>query len=360
MRGPSRAIAAAVAVFAMGCGREDPGDRLVGLVPVASAEVPLSRSPAIALVHPQMACVVDSFEVRIHCKDRTGDLEGVFGQEGEGPGEFLNPAYLQRGPSGTVRVFDLGLLRMSLFELTGVFRSATPLPTFFVPTASAGSTVFGLYDDASGRGPVPAEIDPETGAILWDRAGLNEVVDTECGRVVHGLPSPSGGYVYRACTRDLVWFAHRNAEDATVVQSPAYVEQFPDQRDIEAYRAFLARLASAATDRAVTPAPSDPHVEAYKETPKEWFLSSRTLAFDARNRLWVATTLYRNASSHFEVWTDARYAGMVQIRDRLLGYDLMDGTLAALVERVPGPEGIARRAIDWYDISALDFGRHPD
>ena len=356
----SRAIAAGVAVLALGCGREDPVDRSAGLVPVASAEVPLSRSPAIALVHPQMACVVDSFEVRIHCASRTGDVAGVFGRKGEGPGEFLNPAYLQRGPSGTVRVFDLGLLRMSLFEPTGVFRSETTLSTFFVPTASPGATVYGHYDDASGRGPIPAEVDPTTGAILWDRPGLNEAVETECGRVARGVPSPDGGYVYRACMRDLVWFAHRDAEDGTVVQSPAYVEQFPDQRDIDAYRAFLAQLSSAATGRAVTPAAFDPHVEAYKETPKQWFLSSRTLAFDTRNRLWVATTLGRNSSSYFEVWTDARFSGMVRVRDRLLGYDLIGTTLAALVERAPGPEGIATRAIDWYDISALDFGRHPD
>ena len=47
----------------------------------------------------------------------------------------------------------------------------------------------------------------------------------------------------------------------------------------------------------------------------------------------------------------------LRIRDRLMGYDLMGSTLVALVERKPGPDGIAQRATDWYDIGALEIGR---
>ena len=50
-------------------------------------------------------------------------------------------------------------------------------------------------------------------------------------------------------------------------------------------------------------------------------------------------------------------AATVRIRDRLMGYELMGSTLVALVERRPGPDGIAQRAIDWYDIGALEIGR---
>ena len=50
------------------------------------------------------------------------------------------------------------------------------------------------------------------------------------------------------------------------------------------------------------------------------------------------------------------YAGTVRIRDRLIGYDLMGSTLAALVDRAPGPEGVSARAIDWYDIDGIEFG----
>ena len=39
-----------------------------------------------------------------------------------------------------------------------------------------------------------------------------------------------------------------------------------------------------------------------------------------------------------------------------MGYDILGSTLAALVERKPGPDGIAPRAIDWYDIGDVEFG----
>ena len=39
-----------------------------------------------------------------------------------------------------------------------------------------------------------------------------------------------------------------------------------------------------------------------------------------------------------------------------MGYDLLGSTLVALVERPPGRDGIAKRAIDWYDIAGLEWG----
>ena len=56
------------------------------------------------------------------------------------------------------------------------------------------------------------------------------------------------------------------------------------------------------------------------------------------------------------MWIGADYAGTVSIRERLLGFDLLGSTLVALVERRPGPDGIALRAIDWYQIDGLQLG----
>ena len=39
-----------------------------------------------------------------------------------------------------------------------------------------------------------------------------------------------------------------------------------------------------------------------------------------------------------------------------MGYDVLDSTLVALVERNPDADGIAQRAIDWYDIGRMPFG----
>ena len=166
--------------------------------------------------------------------------------------------------------------------------------------------------------------------------------------------------MFRACTNELVWFANRDDDQATVVTSPSYVEQLPDQRDIDAYLAFSARLASQGSGRSVSPEAFEPYAEAYKETAKPWFHGRQPLSFDIRGRLWVAITLDRDAYSYFDLWVGTEYAGMVQVRDRLLGYDLMGSTLATLVERPPGPAGIATRAVDWYDISILDRDMHPE
>ena len=60
--------------------------------------------------------------------------------------------------------------------------------------------------------------------------------------------------------------------------------------------------------------------------------------------------------SYFDIWVGTEYAGTVRIRDRLMGYDVLDSTLVALVERKPDADGIAQRALDWYDIGGVPFG----
>ena len=63
------------------------------------------------------ACVIDSYEVRVRCVDRNGDVVGVFGREGEGPGEFGRASALAGGADNTVGVVDNWLGRFSVFGL---------------------------------------------------------------------------------------------------------------------------------------------------------------------------------------------------------------------------------------------------
>ena len=84
--------------------------------------------------------------------------------------------------------------------------------------------------------------------------------------------------------------------------------------------------------------------------------SGSPFGFDNQDRLWVATTRDRDTFSYFDVWIGTGYVGTVRIRERLLGFDLLGSTLVALVERRPGPDGIASRAIDWYRIDGLQLG----
>ena len=101
---------------------------------------------------------------------------------------------------------------------------------------------------------------------------------------------------------------------------------------------------------------TEPYVAEFREAPKRWFNVPGALAFDAKDRLWVATTRDRDTFSYFDIWTETRYAGSVRVRDRAMGYDIFGNTLVVLVEREPGTDGIAQREIDWYDISELAIG----
>lgn len=65
-----------------------PQPQLAELIPVASARAPLSRGGDIALPGEGTACVIDSYDYRIHCIPRDGGRAAVFGRRGQGPGEF--------------------------------------------------------------------------------------------------------------------------------------------------------------------------------------------------------------------------------------------------------------------------------
>ena len=61
-------------------------ERLAILTPVASSEAPLSRGGDIALATEAAACVIESYESRIHCIPQDGGIPAVFGRRGQGPG----------------------------------------------------------------------------------------------------------------------------------------------------------------------------------------------------------------------------------------------------------------------------------
>ena len=101
------------------CGQPEPRDEPFSLALVATSEAPLSEIPYVTLVSEDIACVIESFEVRVHCIHRNGTEVGVFGRSGEGPGEFRTPLFLVRGPDETLGVVDIASNRMSIFETDG-------------------------------------------------------------------------------------------------------------------------------------------------------------------------------------------------------------------------------------------------
>ena len=87
----------------------------VPLTPLASSSAPLARGGAIALATEETACVIDTYEAQIHCIHRHDQQTQVFGNRGQGPGEFrYTPQHIARGPAGTVGV--IGMTKMAVFE----------------------------------------------------------------------------------------------------------------------------------------------------------------------------------------------------------------------------------------------------
>ncbi len=345
---PAFMVAAIIGVAAtVGCVSDKDEKPTASLTPVALTEAPLSNNPEIVLIDENTTCVTNSYESQVHCRDRQGAVVGVFGRRGEGPGEFRNSPDLARGPDGTVGIFSSD--RLMFFEPTGILLSEKTLPVNLVANSLFGETVFGSYFPRRSRDPnyVPIQIDMVSGEI-WDREDIHDVAETECKEVGAGRPIPSGGYVFVACQRELVFLASLDASTATVIKAPTYVDELPNERDMTEIQSHTIPRGGFAIPQA--------YVEEYRQRPKRGYLVPGALSYDAWERLWVATQRDRDDNSYLDIYTGTEYAGTVQIRDRLIGYDLMGPTFVALVERKPDKDGIAQRAIDWYDIGDLEIG----
>ena len=343
------------------CAPEPPGQPFLDLVPVAVSSVPETRSREVALASETTACIGKSYQTRVYCVDRTGNVVGNFGGEGEGPGEFKDINHLARGPGGTIGVFDWGLSRMTVFMPDGTLVSETKVPPLFTPKRSFLSTMSGSSADmplAESSGSMELgykavtllEIDVQTGEVVWLRAEF-EYLDEDGCYPRAGAPAPGGGWVFKGCSGDLYFLDDRDAERGRLVKSPTYVPEFPNDRDVAAYLEGM---------RFSGPLPAEllkSYEEEYRAKPKLPFLGTGTLVYDSEDRLWYATARDRDNFSYRDVWVGIEYAGTVRIRDRLMAYDILGSTLVAFVERKPGRDGIAAGAIDWYDIGDLEFGR---
>ena len=268
-----------------------------------------------------------------------------------------------RGPDGMLAVSELRSAQLTFFEPNGTLVSETRMPPNVFWTDLRADRVLGyrfamLDRTRSEDQPdyVPVEADALSGEILWEREDLVDAVGRDCfdGRV--GILHPEGGLVTTACEREMVFLDHKNATRATVVASPNYYEAFPNVRDVEAHVDGIARIGGGRVS--FSPAQREAYAAEYRERPLRWFLGGPlSLNFDGENRLWAANTRDRDAFSHLEVWIGTEYVATVRIRDRLIDYDILGLTLAALVERKPDRDGIAQRAIDWYDIGEIELAR---
>ena len=357
-------VAAILGVAATtGCNRETADGGIVSLRPAATANVPFSMHFDVALVSEDVACVITSFEPLVYCVDGQRQVVARFGREGEGPGELRRPAYVERGPDGAVAVFDLARAQMTSFRPDGTLVSEARMRVDFVATDLQDGRVLGFRlamldrlrpEDQSRY--VAAVVDVPSGEFRWER-DVADAVGRDCFSGLVGIINPKdGGIVTTACEHELVFLGHWADSVATVVPSPNYVRAFPNERDVDAYVGRVTRLGGGVSH--LSAARKEAYAAGYREKPKKWHYGggSSGLSFDGESRLWAATSRERDTFSYLDVWIGTEYAGTVRIRDRLLGYDILGSTLVAHVERKPDRYGIGQRAVDWYDISEVDFG----
>lgn len=379
--GPWGGTVAAVGLLALqsaGCVTDRPDAGRSGVagepfVPqfTGTAWVPYSSSESMALVDPETACTVDSYEVKIVCVERSGRMLASFGREGDGPGELRRPGGLVRGVEGTVGFTDGGTFHV--FTPSGVPVLETVLPTRLLkPVSPFGATVTGTFPLSVGSvhdfslNLAAVEIDLETGEIL-DQWRPGSIPVMECGVPAFGFPSvgekAESAWVFMGCGGQLA-FAH-GSEPATVIWAPTHVEEMPNRRDVTSYRERqegFGRMAEQMLEQITGRRPTAPAVnieeatEASAGRPKRYYLQRGQETYDSRGRLWISTARDRDEESFLDVYADAAYYGTVRVRDRIVDFDIIGRTLAVLVERGIGPEdadGVPDRAIDWYDISGF-------
>ena len=145
----------------------------------------------------------------------------------------------------------------------------------------------------------------------------------------------------------MIFLADRDGDDATLVEAPLYVDEFRSEAEVDAY---------AARQR-MSMFGSEASVERFRRTPLRYSLGRPIV--DDRGRLWILTRRFHDGFSHLDIYAGTRHVGVVQVRDRAVGFDLRGPTLAVLVNRPVGPDdpdGYPDRAVDWYDIGGLEFG----
>ncbi len=331
----------------------------IALAPFASHGAPISTSNDVSILSEEVACVINSYEFHIHCVDRVNGNTTVIGGEGRGPGEFAAPPGIGRSRDGHVVAMDIWEDRLTFFSPNGTLVSETRLPQSFSPTSLRDDRLYGFelvmpdFETEFLPSYVPMEVDISSGEVLWKRTDLAEAVDRDCLNPAVGASTPDGGLVFQVCEYELAFFSHKDAPTVSVVASPSYVEALPNERDLAAHMDVMLSLRSLAGG--ITESEEDALEAEFLAKPKEWLLKPGTFDFDNQNRLWVATTRDRDAFSYFDIWTDTTYVGAVRVDDRLMGFDVFESTLVTLVERAPDEYDIAERAIDWYDLSEIDW-----
>lgn len=346
VRGKLAAASLCAAATTIACSAEN-GKPMATLVPSARVATE-AFGTHVALVSEDIACLPDSYVFRVLCYHRSGSLLGAWGSEGGGPGEFNGSLAIRRWREGRVAVYDRH--GISVFEPTGEMVSEFRLPRLAAAYLVEGDRVVGY------RAGKLVELDIRTGNVAWERSYAPIAAgETECGSKSQGAPTPEGGWVFPACDRELVFLRHRDDENVSVVKTPNYLPELPNERDIAIQRSFIESSRFAGGFGVPPPSRRDDYMRDFASRPKRWFMGGHSIKFDTHQRMWVGTRRDRSSASHIDIWVDAEYVGSAQVRDRVTNLDILGSTLVTLVT-LPGADGLEPQGIDWYSTADVEWG----
>ena len=378
----SRRFATAVVSTLVGisCGEPDSVvSWVIPLDPVATPEAPLSDEGEIALAAETTACVIESYEYRVHCINRDDGSVNVFGRAGEGPGEFRDLTHVVRGSGGTIGVIDYALDRLTVFEPSGKRVSEARIPSGINPGVSLGHRLMGQRLELESISFRHLELDIASGKTTWQRIFPYRLAAEAGCKPGEGRPLPEGsvprlppslgrGYMFPnhamlfpgLCRGQMLYLASRDDDTSIVIQALTYTAERPSPKDVERY---LENCGPAPFAFPATPnmfrLPC--YEEEYRRTPKPYSDNARA-GIDDHGRLWILTNRDRNEFSYLDIYVGPEYAGTVRVRHWAERFDVLGRTLAVLVDRPVGPDdpdGFPDRGIDWYDIGGLAFGSPP-
>ncbi len=341
----------------------------VALEPFAQHSVRLSERGEVAVTGEMTACVVDSYESAVVCYDAQGTEVAVWGREGEGPGEFPKggPGDVLRIASDRLGTWSSSRRRLSVFRVDGVhildFSLNAPGvfaggPMSFRAESEGGERLRLTAASPTGEASfVTVEFDLATQRIVWEQTSETLMLegDEPCEGAEGTLGSTlrpgaihsNGSLHYFSCDDVIVYLPEPKGDRRVFLERmPTYREEYPNEQDIASERRAMRFLGAALDD----------HIDEYQRTPRLFpALGESARAYDAEGRLWIGTRTMSD-SSEVDLYDGADYIGTVRIRDVLLGLDILDSTLVALVERRDSM-GIPNRGVDWYTISRLPFSR---
>lgn len=343
-------LLAAAALLFPACGSGGPSGPAAGprlhLV-ASSSRLPPSINQVVTLVSPRRACYIDSYRVLVLCGGRAWDRVDTIGSEGEGPGEYRKPLTLARAARDTLGVVDGRTGRLELFAADGSIVTSVHVPSGFAPLGAPRDGVWAGthfdFHDATWSAPV-AWVSLEADSIVR-RLKFRDGIEADA-------PPGIAGPATRLRDGTLVFWPRRDyvlaryAPDGRLLGTfgrPDFQRPMPSDRDVEEHREGY---------RSIFHHPlAEKDVEAFRKRREGAVLGGESMAVDSAGRLWVATTRDHDRRSWLDVFRDEVYVTSVPVKGRLLGLDILGGTLVALVEgaRRDGV-GLYPRRLDWYRI----------